>query len=117
MAPELILGHRAYNNKVDVWSLGIFAMELAQGEPPHINEHHTRILFNIVQHEAPRIDSRWSTDFQDFADKCLDKNVERRWNSEMLINHPFLAGAENMRDEWCQEFCHWQQTRNNILPQ
>ena len=48
MAPELIEGRREYNNKVDVWSLGIFAIELAMGEPPYISEHHTRVLFNIV---------------------------------------------------------------------
>jgi len=49
MAPELIEGRAEYDNKVDVWSLGIFAIELAEGEPPYISEHHTRVLFNIVQ--------------------------------------------------------------------
>lgn len=55
MAPELIEGRREYNNKVDVWSLGIFAIELAMGEPPYISDHHTRVLFNIVQNEPPKI--------------------------------------------------------------
>ena len=51
MAPELIEAKedKQYSNKVDIWSLGIFAIELAQGEPPYITEHHTRVLFNIVQ--------------------------------------------------------------------
>ena len=48
MAPELIQGSNSYTDKVDVWSLGIFALELADGEPPYINEQQTRILFNIV---------------------------------------------------------------------
>ena len=98
MAPELIEGRGAYNNKVDVWSLGIFAIELAQGEPPYIAEHHTRVLFNIVQNQPPRISSKWSANFQDFIDRCLEKDVERRWSTEMLINHPFLEGAEGLRD-------------------
>ena len=98
MAPELICGNEPYNNKVDIWSLGIFALELAMGEPPYISEHHTRVLFNIVQKEPPRIKESWTPDFQDFIDKCLEKKVERRWTAEMLINHPFLADAENMRE-------------------
>jgi len=38
MAPELIRGERSYTTKVDIWSYGIFAMEMADGDPPYINE-------------------------------------------------------------------------------
>ena len=38
MAPELIRGERRYTTKIDIWSLGIFAMEMADGDPPYINE-------------------------------------------------------------------------------
>ena len=53
MAPELIVANakrdRKYANKVDIWSLGIFAIELAQGLPPYIDYETERALFSIVQ--------------------------------------------------------------------
>ena len=115
MAPELIEGKGQYDNKVDVWSLGIFAIELAMGEPPYISEHHTRVLFNILHKKPPRISPKWSAEFQDFIDRCLDKNVERRWSCDKLIHHPFLAGAENLKDEWCSEWARWQAMKEDPL--
>ena len=38
MAPEIIQNLQAYDARVDIWALGIFALELAIGEPPYINE-------------------------------------------------------------------------------
>ena len=67
MAPELIVANakrdRMYSNKVDIWSLGIFAIELAQGLPPYIDAEPERALFNIVQNQPPAISSKWSSQF------------------------------------------------------
>ena len=64
MAPELIVANakkdRKYANKVDVWSLGIFAIELAEGLPPYIDNETERALFKIVQNESPMISKKWS---------------------------------------------------------
>ena len=49
MAPELIRGERRYTTKIDIWSLGIFAMEMADGDPPYISEPQGRVIFNIVK--------------------------------------------------------------------
>jgi serine/threonine protein kinase len=81
MAPEMILGENAYNNKVDVWSYGIFLVELAVGEPPYINEKQVRILFNIANNPAPVLEQdRWSHDFCDFVACCLKKDPEERYS-------------------------------------
>ena len=63
MAPEVIMASRrtstAYDSKVDIWSLGITAMELADGDAPYITEHPNRIMFNIVHSNPPQICERW----------------------------------------------------------
>ena len=71
MAPELFMQNCSYGSKVDVWALGIFAIELAEGAPPYFNLGQQEIRENIVQNEPPRISPKWSPIFQDFIDKCL----------------------------------------------
>lgn len=63
MAPELIRGERQYSTKVDIWSFGIFAMEMADGDPPYITEPQGRVIFNIVKKEPPAINARWSSNY------------------------------------------------------
>ena len=55
MAPEMIRGQQSYDSRVDVWSFGIFIVELAKGEPPYINEQQIRVLYNIAHNPAPRL--------------------------------------------------------------
>ena len=74
MAPELIRGERQYGTKVDIWSFGIFAMELADGDPPYISVPQGRVIFNILNKEPPPIGPRWSEEFRDFDSVCLIKD-------------------------------------------
>lgn len=72
MAPEMIRGLQTYDAKIDVWSFGIFVVELALGEPPYINEQQIRVLYNIAHNPAPKLDKKkWSADYCDFVDQCL----------------------------------------------
>lgn len=63
MAPELIKGQRRYTTKIDIWSIGIFAMEMADGDAPWITLPQNKVIFNILNKEPPPINERWSADF------------------------------------------------------
>ncbi len=78
MAPELIKLKKKYNHKVDIWSLGIFAFEIAEGEPPYMKEQQAKVLYNIVSKEPPAIRNKFSANFKDFVRQCLTKDPEQR---------------------------------------
>lgn len=94
MAPELIRGHD-YGVKVDIWSLGIMLREMIEGEPPYMEFPPLRALFLITTKGIPPLkdESKWSKEFLDFYEKCLEKEVEKRPDSNELLNHPFLKKA------------------------
>ena len=110
MAPELIRGKTQYDEKVDIWSFGIFALELADGEPPYISEPQQKVLYLIVTKEAPRLqNAKWSPVFQDFVAKCLNKDQDKRGKASELLQHEFLKNAENYREEFKQFIVFWKE--------
>jgi len=56
-----------YNFKVDIWSFGIFALEITEGEPPYIDEKQAKVLYNIVTKEPPTASGNFSKEFKDFV--------------------------------------------------
>ena len=103
MAPEMILAQSKYDDKVDIWSFGIFVLELADREPPYLNLDQNKVLYNIVNNPSPQIQSKtWSPLFRDFAAKCLAKDPAQRQNSEQLLNHEWLKNADSKRINFCQ---------------
>lgn len=99
MAPELIRGHD-YGTKVDIWSLGIMLIEMAEGEPPYMEYPPLRALFLITTKGIPPLkdQNKWSRDFHDFLQKCLDVKVQTRPEAAELLRHPFLTKACNADD-------------------
>ena len=79
MAPELIQGV-GYTSKVDIWSLGITAIEMADGAPPHNNAPPLKALLLIQSEPSPSVKQpeHWSQVFLGFLSCALDKNVGER---------------------------------------
>ncbi|CAB1337833.1 unnamed protein product, partial [Coregonus sp. 'balchen'] len=81
-----------YDGKVDVWSLGITAIELAERKPPLFNMNAMSALYHIAQNESPVLQSNhWSDYFHNFVDSCLQKIHQDRPTSDVLLKHHFLC--------------------------
>lgn len=94
MSPEVIQ-ESAYDARADIWSLGITAIELADGEPPYADIHPMRAIFMIPSREPPKLKrpAEWSAAFNDFIACCLKKDFTQRPSAKALLKHPFVAAA------------------------
>ncbi|NXK39943.1 TAOK3 kinase, partial [Oxyruncus cristatus] len=93
MAPEVILAmdEGQYDGKVDVWSLGITCIELAERKPPLFNMNAMSALYHIAQNDSPTLQSNeWTDSFRGFVDYCLQKIPQERPSSTDLLRHDFV---------------------------
>ena len=100
MAPEVILAmdEGQYDGKVDVWSLGITCVELAERKPPYFNMNAMSALYHIAQNESPTLSSPdWSEVFRHFVDSCLQKNPCDRPTSERLTQVRRLLACPHVK--------------------
>ena len=92
IAPEVKKG-TLYSKKVDVWSFGCLAYELATGSPPFFDLNRSALTYNVMNIDVPKIRGNWSNEFKDFVKQCLKrKPSERLTMKKALYKHPFLAG-------------------------
>ena len=91
MAPEVIMEEK-YDSKADIWSLGITLIELAEGVPPYAHHSTLAVLRLIPKNDPPKLEEpeRWSSDFNEFLDKCLQKDPTKRPSAIELLTVSYI---------------------------
>jgi len=91
MAPEVMT--ERYDNRIDVWSLAITAIEMAEMHPPNWHLKPFQLMLKLPKDPPPTLKepAKFSKEFNEFLAKCLNKDSEKRPSAVQLLQHPFVS--------------------------
>jgi len=100
MSPE-VLNQEPYDFRADIWALGITAIEMADGHPPHYEKNLMRAMVSIPMAPPPKVKQpeNFSSGFIDVLSKMLTKDPTQRPDANELIKNQYLVGAGSWKDE------------------
>ena len=86
VAPEVVLA-QPYSFEIDIWSLGIVMIEMAEGEAPYMGIAPLQALYAIATNDPPRLRDAegWSEEFVDFGECCLERSQSERPTAMELL--------------------------------
>ena len=115
MAPEVIQDI-GYDCVADIWSLGITALEMAEGKVPYIDIHPMRAMFKIPSNPPPSFNEpdKWSSEFIDFVSQCLVKNPQKRATASELLKDEFILNMAKSSDILIPAISKAQQIRDSL---
>ena len=96
MSPEMISG-KDYDDKVDIWALGITTVEMMEKHPPYMNYPKTKALFLITSQGIPlhhfNNSAQWGPAIKKWLARCLTFEAANRPNIWKTADDPFLDQA------------------------
>lgn len=99
MAPEVMEQLHGYDYKADIWSFGITAMELANGAAPFADYEPIKIMYLILESPPPKLedtgDKKFSKQFKEMVEMCLQKDPKDRPDTSTLLKHKFFSKAKS----------------------
>ena len=110
MSPEVLNCEKIHikdASKIDIFSLGVLLYYSAFGILPYDignihDKDYDKILENIQNNELifPE-EIEISKKFKSFLNKCLDKNIKKRYDIYNLINDDWIKGNKEFKDNLC----------------
>lgn len=83
-----------YDEKVDIWSLGITFVELVTGKVPNSDKEPMKALFHIPRDEPPRLPKKCSIPFKEFCLACLCKDPLMRPSASELLEFKMITKSK-----------------------